>query len=290
MKTSRLITLICAGLLVLGTAALPRPHQRSTRSANATSVTPMPTRCCRRMPMASATVSVRRTPIASRAAKRSTTSAGLGRIKLKVPLDFFMMTDHSEMMGLAALALDKNSAVYNTEMGKLLRAGDMKAGAKALFLMQEAVGTGVLPEGYTFDTFKDVWKQVIANAEKYNEPGKFTTFIAYEWTSMPHGRQPAPQRDLPRHEGARRCPLPPWTRSSPSTCGPTWRTSARRATTTSPFPTTATSATGACSSWSIPMVRRSTADYAKRRNENEPLHEAMQLKGTSMTHPELLAE
>ncbi len=39
-------------------------------------------------------------------------------IQLAVPLDFFMMTDHSEMMGLAAQALDKNSPVYKTKMAQ----------------------------------------------------------------------------------------------------------------------------------------------------------------------------
>ena len=86
-------------------------------------------------------------------------------IQLKVPLDFFMMTDHSEMMGIAAQALDETSPVYNTELGKLLRANTPKSGGQALFQLQNAVGSGVLPEGYTFDSFRQVWQQVVAAAE-----------------------------------------------------------------------------------------------------------------------------
>ncbi len=55
------------------------------------------------------------------------------KIQLRVPLDFFMMTDHSEMMGIASQALDEKSPVYNTEMGKLLRANNPKSGGQALF-------------------------------------------------------------------------------------------------------------------------------------------------------------
>lgn len=205
-------------------------------------------------------------------------------IQLTVPLDFFMMTDHSEMMGLAAQALDKNSGVYNTEMGKLLRAGDMKSGAKALFMMQEAVGSGTLPEGYTFESFKNVWKQVIANAEKFNEPGKFTTFVAYEWTSMPRGE------NLHRNVIFRGTDVPAMPFTALDSIVPedlwTYLEDQRK----KGNDNLAISHNGNLSNGRMFQLVDSygapiTAEYAKRRNENEPLHEAMQLKGTSMAHP-----
>jgi hypothetical protein len=33
-----------------------------------------------------------------------------------------------------------------------------------------------------------VWKENISIADKYYQPGKFTTFVAYEWTSAPNSR------------------------------------------------------------------------------------------------------
>jgi len=205
-------------------------------------------------------------------------------IQLTVPLDFILMTDHSEFMGMAAMALDKKSGVYNTEMGKLLRAGDMKSGAKALFLMQKAISDHTLPEGYTFDSFKNVWQQVIDNAEKYNEPGKFTTFIAYEWTSMPMGE------NLHRNVIFRGTDVPamPFTALDSVVPEDLWTyLEAERAKGNDNL---AISHNGNLSNGRMFQLVDSygapiDAAYAKRRNENEPLHEAIQLKGSSMAHP-----
>lgn len=44
-------------------------------------------------------------------------------VQLKQPLDFFMMTDHSEMMGTPPMMLEKGSPLYNTPTAKLVQAG-----------------------------------------------------------------------------------------------------------------------------------------------------------------------
>ncbi len=123
-------------------------------------------------------------------------------IKLTVPLDFFMMTDHSEMMGLASQALDKNSPVYNTELGKLLRAGTPKAGAKALFLMQNAAGSGKLPEGYYLSNLQECLEAGRCQCREVQRSGQVHDLHRLRMDLHAPGRQPAPQRDLPRHQGA----------------------------------------------------------------------------------------
>jgi hypothetical protein len=206
------------------------------------------------------------------------------KIQLHAPLDFYMMTDHSEMMGLASQALDSTNAVFNTEIGKLLRANDPQSGAKALFALQNAVSSGVLPPGYTFGSFKSVWQHVIDNAEKFNEPGKFTTFVAYEWTSMPDGE------NLHRNVIFRGTDVPDMPFSAMDSTVPEDLWSFLEYQRELGNDNLAISHNGNLSngrmfrlvdSYGAPI----TAEYAKRRNENEPLHEAMQLKGTSMTHP-----
>jgi hypothetical protein len=142
----------------------------------------------------------------------------------------------------------------------------------------------VNPEGYTSGTMETVWKRIQANAETFNEPGKFTTFIAYEWTSMPQGDnlhrnvifRGTKVADLPFSAMDSTKPEHLWSYLEE------WRAKGAD--------NLAISHNGNLSggrmfqlvdSWGAPL----DAAYAARRNLNEPLHEAMQLKGTSMTHP-----
>ena len=206
------------------------------------------------------------------------------KVKLKVPLDFFMMTDHSEIIGMPTLATDKSSAFYNTDMAKWFRGGTKEDGSKILFAMQNAIASGVNPKGYNAAAMQTVWKRIQADAEKFNDPGKFTTFIAYEWSSMPQGDnlhrnvifRGTKVADLPFSAIDSAKPEHLWTYLE------NWRAKGAD--------NLAISHNGNLSdgrmfelvdSWGAPL----DAAYAKRRNENEPLHESIQVKGSSMTHP-----
>ena len=206
------------------------------------------------------------------------------KVKLKAPLDFFMMTDHSEMIGIANLATDKTSAFYKTKLAGYLRSTNKEDQAKFLYAMQAAAGSGVNPEGYTSASMQTVWNRIQANAEQFNDPGKFTTFIAYEWTSMPQGDN-LHRNVIFRGTKVAELPFSAMDSAKPEhlwTYLEQWRAKGAD--------NLAISHNGNLSdgrmfalvdSWGAPL----DAGYAARRNLNEPLHEAMQLKGTSMTHP-----
>ena len=74
-----------------------------------------------------------------------------------------------------------------------------------------------------------VWKQVVAIADKYYQPGKFTTFAAYEWTSTPDNRNMHRNIIFKDSKKVPAYPFLPWTRIIRRICGSGWMTNARQA-------------------------------------------------------------
>ena len=117
-----------------------------------------------------------------------TSSTGV-RARLETPLDFLVVADHAENMGLAPLALAGDPDVLATEFGKqvheLMNSG---RGAEAFDLWRKARASGKDPMEGENSAAEAAWSKIISAAEKYNNPGHFTAFIGYEWTSVPGGR------------------------------------------------------------------------------------------------------
>jgi hypothetical protein len=107
--------------------------------------------------------------------------------KLSRPLDFLVVADHSEYMGLYPMLEAGDADLLATETGrrwaKLIESGK-RTEVGSEFAMILASGQDLI-ESPAFQ--RSVWDGVIANAERYNEPGRFTAFIGYEWSSMPGG-------------------------------------------------------------------------------------------------------
>jgi len=101
------------------------------------------------------------------------------------PLDFLAVTDHSENIGVFNTLEDPGSALSQSEIGKEVRAQGAKIFGKIAALQ---TGGKPLPGVDVKATTESAWQREIAAANRYYEPGKFTTFVAYEWTSMPDGQ------------------------------------------------------------------------------------------------------
>lgn len=116
------------------------------------------------------------------------TAHGGKKAKLEQPLDFLMVSDHAEYLGMF-LGIDRaDPEIVDSELGKdwagMVEEGDTTGP------MNEVV------ESITYgrakrqppDKFRNtIWSELVEAAERHNEPGKFTTFAGYEWTSMPGG-------------------------------------------------------------------------------------------------------
>jgi hypothetical protein len=115
-------------------------------------------------------------------------------VKLARPFDFYMITDHSDAMGAITdiiggapnILADPQGAEYH----KAFNAGGEEALRAAQRLIAEFAQGKVSPAlNYQpgNPAYKRVWDDLIQAAEEYNDPGVFTTFIAFEWTSLVSG-------------------------------------------------------------------------------------------------------
>ena len=116
-------------------------------------------------------------------------SATAGRARLARPLDFLVVADHSDNMGwfpdLFAASPSLLSDPTGREWYDKIQAGQ---GMEVAMQVIDSFSRGEFPEGMMYypDTkaYKDAWAKTIDAAEKYNDPGRFTAFIGYEWTSQ----------------------------------------------------------------------------------------------------------
>jgi predicted small lipoprotein YifL len=105
-----------------------------------------------------------------------------------VPLDFYGVSDHGEYMGVVAAMRDKDNPISKTKTAQSifgLMAGNREARREAFIEIGTTIVTGEeIEDIYDRDFIDSAWAENVAAAEKHNQPGKFTTFAAYEFTAM----------------------------------------------------------------------------------------------------------
>ena len=119
------------------------------------------------------------------------TSAGGIRVKLSRPLDFLVVADHAEAYGTMIAVYAGDPLVMKSDKSKrwnkMLHAGG-ELSFKAVMEMIQSVSTNSLPPELLDKKFiRSIWEKHTAVADQYNEPGKFTSFQGFEWSSHPGG-------------------------------------------------------------------------------------------------------
>ncbi len=105
------------------------------------------------------------------------------------PYDWAAVTDHALMLGMLPLTLDAKNPLSKSEIGKLIASGKPADMDKAFHLMMAAAQKGVAPEGFgNPEAMRSAWERQKEVTNRHYEPGKFTTLIAFEWTSIPYGQ------------------------------------------------------------------------------------------------------
>jgi hypothetical protein len=113
------------------------------------------------------------------------------KARLDRPLDFLVVSDHSEYLGFLPMVRRGDAEALKTEWGSFMskesKKGDEAAYNAALKFITEAFQSGGVPELLTPSLRQPPWNRTMAAADEANTPGAFTAFIGYEWTSHPGG-------------------------------------------------------------------------------------------------------
>lgn len=109
-------------------------------------------------------------------------------VKRKAPLDFLAVTDHSEYMGVAMELVNKDPMFKDSEWIEKMFGSDGEPGQGFRSIMSSGFyGPDVYKELNSTPIKQTNWKAVISDANKFNQPGHFTTFAGYEWSNTPDG-------------------------------------------------------------------------------------------------------
>ncbi len=209
-------------------------------------------------------------------------------IKITRPLDFMAVTDHSEYAGTVKLANDPTSELSKLPIAEKLKVQGPADIQRIYQWLATSIITTPIKELLDPAVAGSVWKEVVRIADKYNQPGKFTTFAAYEWSSTPDNR------NLHRNiifKDTKKVPALPF--SSIDSDHPEdlwkWMDGQRKSgNEVLAISHNANLSDGMMFPLEVDSKNRPIdAAWAQERVNNEPLTEIHQLKGTSETHPVL---
>ena len=127
---------------------------------------------------------------AYRAARGETVTSNTGQpFQLVRPLDFLVVTDHAEYLGLAPMIRGSDPRLLANPHGKWLWESFNAGGARAMDAFASIVDDATTSTDRLGDTgmVEAIWREFVQTADKFNQPGVFSAMTGFEWTSMPGG-------------------------------------------------------------------------------------------------------
>jgi len=219
--------------------------------------------------------------------------------RLSRPLDFLVVADHSDNMGFFPLLYSGDARFLADPTGRrwfdMIQRGGQE-GVKVAVEVIESFSQGTFPmdlwsrPGTT--AYLDTWEEIIRAADEANEPGHFTSFIGYEWTSNTGGNN-LHRVVVFREGGVKASMVLPYTTIAPDGSDDPrelwkWMQAYQEKTGGRIL---AISHNGNLSNGIMfPRIesfsrRKVNAQYARDRSRWEPLYEVTQIKGDGETHP-----
>ncbi len=216
-------------------------------------------------------------------------------VKLGQPLDWVAITDHSDGMGVISEIKSGNPEMMADPTIKrwhdMMAGGPVQAKAAVMELIA-AQATKKLPALIMDPKFaRSVWVKNTAIAEKYNEPGRFTAFIGYEWTSNAGGGDNLHRNVIYRDNKDKADQVLPYTTFQSENPEDLWKWMTEWEEKTGgkllAIPHNGNLSNGRMFALSTFAGDPMSKAWADERQKWEPLFEAIQMKGQSESHPSL---
>jgi len=216
-------------------------------------------------------------------------------VRLSRPLDFLVVADHSDGMGFFPLLMGGDAEILGTPQGRKwydeIKAGK---GAEAAMDIIVSFSNNRMPKGFPTpgtSAYRSAWQQTIKAAEAYNEPGRFTAFIGFEWTSNTGGNN-LHRNVLFRGNGTQAGLVEPFTTIAPlGSDNPVdlWRWMAATEQKIGSEVLAIAHNGNLSNGRMFPVVeqfgKKVDKEYVQTRAKWEPLYEMTQTKGTGEAHP-----
>ena len=222
-------------------------------------------------------------------------------VRLSRPLDWLVVADHSDGMGFFGdIAAGKPELMAFEQSARWIKAfeeGGDAAVQASLDLITSFSNDKMDPEMFALYSpgskpFKNLWEKVIDDAEAFNDPGRFTAFIGFEWTSLIKGNNM--HRVVMMRDGAVRArQVVPFTMTAPQGSPDPrdlWKYLAKYENKTGGEVLAIAHNGNLSNGIMFPLEAQWNGTeldetYVTQRKKWEPLYEATQIKGDGEAHP-----
>lgn len=216
-------------------------------------------------------------------------------IQMQRPLDFMAVADHAEYMGVMMQMQDENNPLSQLDIAQKINSQDLEISKKAFGKMGFSIALNwPYEELIQSDIIQNTWEKIVEAADRHYEPGKFTTFPAYEWTSSVgiYFSWPQYAQNLHRNvifKGGKVAGIPfsSFDSQNPEDLWKWMELQRSRGIELLAIPHNANMSDGAM--YALTTFDGDAIDlaYTQARIKNEPVNEVVQIKGQSMAHPAL---
>ena len=216
-------------------------------------------------------------------------------VQLIRPLDFLVITDHAELIGLAVAIRESNPLLLADPWGKWIheRFNSGQEGRMEGFQSIIEKGTSGINPFSSNELTRSIWEQFVRIADQYDEPGRFTAMAGFEWSSTPDGDNL--HRVVVFRDGADKTEqVIPYSTFDSDDPQDLWKYLAAYEAKTGggaiAIPHNGNVSNGLMFSEKTRSGGRMDADYAAARIRWEPIIEVTQIKGDGEAHPLLSPE